>query len=223
MRLDEVRRRARLRKAPRPTIPNVHVDAAATPERRTSPWLLAAVFFAVYLLTLQRQLFNDGIFFELKLQLGGKELIYNHILFLPVVKLLQTGVSVVVPISPEFAMKLVAAFAGAWGVALVHLVARRALVEEHQARTTAILTGILMGYWFHSTATEVHSVHAACALLLLLGLVRVLQATDRVDFGTWFVIATGACLTPASHVSGVCVALPVAYVWLRARAPGASR
>ena len=68
--------------------------------RRPSPaWLplvVGAVAACLYILTLQAQLFGDGIFFRAKLMESDGSLIYNHILYLPLAKLLQVAVGVIV-------------------------------------------------------------------------------------------------------------------------------
>jgi hypothetical protein len=192
-----------------------------TEERRTEfdrgprwlPWVIGVVAAVVYLATLQRQLFNDGIFFEFKMRFGGDQLFYKHVLYLPLAGLLQAVVSVVAPIDGEQALKMVAALAGGAGVALTFLVARDCLESVRRGVACAALLGTLAAYWFHSTATELHSLHAACTTLLLLALIRAMDRRHLGSIGSCLTLALGAALAPTSHLSGGCVGLPLVYVW----------
>ena len=77
---------------------------------------------ALYLLTLQAALYNDGIFFVERLEAG--ELASNHLLYLPVANLLHGLAAVVVPaVSFETVLKLLSAICAAGSVVLTFLVA----------------------------------------------------------------------------------------------------
>jgi hypothetical protein len=185
---------------------------------RRLPWAIGGVAALVYLLTMQRQLFNDGIFFEHMMRLGGHDLVYSHILYLPLAKSLQLVISLAVPIEGEQALRILSALAGGAGVGLTFVVARDCLESVRRGLVCAVLLATLAAYWFHSTATELHSVHAACTTLLLVGLFRALDRRHHGSSSSCVFLLAGAALTPASHLGGVCVGLPLMYVWLRAGA-----
>ena len=106
-----------------------------TPPHRSlhwQPWALGIAAAVLYLLTAQRQLYGDGLFFEDKLKQGGQILLYNHALFLPLSKLTEVVVSLFVEIDGERAMKIVAALAGGLGVAMTYVVANAMLRSRVQ-------------------------------------------------------------------------------------------
>ena len=180
-------------------------------------WLLTGLAMAFYLATAQRQIWGDGITLQHKLRVGGEQLLYNHALFLPLSRLVQIVASPITTLEPEWAMKVLAALAGGAAVGLTYALARRLLRRaDHAAAAAAAMIGML-GQWFHSTATELHSVHGACAAILLLGLVRLLDAETRDRPSTLVLIGVGAALTPGSHVSGVGIGLPLLVVLAQAR------
>ncbi|MEE9126871.1 MAG: hypothetical protein V3U11_06995 [Planctomycetota bacterium] len=186
--------------------------------QRRIPLILFVLSTGIYLLTLQRAIYGDGIFLEPQLTAG--ELAYNHILYLPLVWTVWSGIGAVVDISAETSMKVVSALAGGAGVALTYLIALRVLSSALHALAAALLLMGLFGYWFHSTATEVHAVHSTCALVLCLGLSRTLDAGNaghRLGLLTICLLFLGTVLTPASHTSGIAMLLPIAYVAWRAR------
>lgn len=186
-----------------------------------TPLLLFAVATVLYLLTMQRMICGDGIFFDEMLQRGS--LLHVHLLLLPLASSLRALLSVFVDVSPETAMKILSAVAGGAGVAMTYRVARLVLATAAQALTAAIALMALTGYWFHATATELHALHPACAMVLLLGLVRALRAAREGDTSldrvTFWCCAGGAFLTPLSHLSGVAMGLPILYAiyWLQGR------
>jgi hypothetical protein len=185
------------------------------------PWILFVVAAGLYLLTRQRMICGDGIFFDEMLQAGV--LMNIHLLQLPLAWSLWTGLSAVVDVSPETAMKILSALAGAAGVAMTYSVGRRLLESSAQALAAALTLMVLVGYWFHSTATELHALHAACASVLLLGLVRALRAGEHGNTSlgktTLSCCALGALLTPLSHLSGVAMGLPILYALWKVRPP----
>ena len=76
-------------------------DPAATTSAgvpRALPWLVGAGAGVLYLLTAQRQLYNDGVFFEDMLRRSGEALVYNHVLYPPLVKCVELALSQVVPV-----------------------------------------------------------------------------------------------------------------------------
>lgn len=185
--------------------------------------LLFVLSTGLYLLTRQQALFNDGIFFEGKLRAG--DLAYGQILYLPLVWVVWASLGTVFDLSAETALKVVSALAGGLGVALTFLIACQALTSALRALAAALLLAGLYGYWFHSTATELHMVHATCALVLFLGLIHTVhfaQTADRaarLDPGTIALLFLGTGLTLASHTSGIALLLPTLYVaWVTRRA-----
>ncbi|MHC4515694.1 MAG: ArnT family glycosyltransferase [Planctomycetota bacterium] len=180
------------------------------PWQRRIPMVLFFVATGLYLATMQRMLFGDGIFFDEMLQRGS--LMNHHLLQLPLVWSLWAGLSVFADVSHETAMKVLSALTGGFGVAMTYLVARRILDSTAQALVAAITLMVVIGYWFHSTATELHALHAACAVVLLLGLTRAITAEQRLDKTTLTCCAIGTLLTPMSHLSGFAMGLPIVYV-----------
>jgi hypothetical protein len=178
------------------------------------PLVVFAVATALYLLTMQRMICGDGIFFDEMLQAG---LLMNiHLLQLPLAWSLQATLSVFVDVSPETAMKMLSALTGGFGVAVTYGVARQVLGSTAQALAAALTLMVLAGYWFHATATELHALHPACATVLLAGLVRAIRAGERGDAAldtiTLTCCAAGSLMTPLSHASGVAMGLPTLYV-----------
>jgi len=176
--------------------------------------VLFAVATTLYLVTMQQMICGDGIFFDEMLQAG---LLMNiHLLQLPLVRLLQAVLSVFIDVSPETAMKTLSAIAGGAGIAVTYVVARQILDSTVQALAAALTLMVLAGYWFHSTATELHALHPACAMVLLAGLIRAIRAGERGDAAldgiTLACCAAGSLLTPLSHAGGMAMGLPTAYV-----------
>lgn len=186
--------------------------------------LLFVLSTGLYLLTRQRAIYGDGIFFESHLANGN--LAYGQILYLPLVYAAWSCLGTVLDISAETVLKVVSALAGGAGVALTFLIACQTLTSTLRALAAALLLVGLSGYWFHSTATELHTVHAACALVLFLGLVHTLQAVQtaaRIPRGTLSLLFLGTALTLASHTSGIAVLLPTLYVVTLTRRSSAAR
>lgn len=177
-------------------------------------WLLFVVSTGLYFVTRQAALAGDGIYFDDMLQQG--RLVNHHLLYLPLVWGLQTAASVVIDVTPELAMKSVSALAGGVGVAVTFLIASRTLQTRARSLVAAITMMGLLGYWFHSTATELHSLHAASAAVLMLGLLRALDGRQHLDPTTWLLCAVGSLLVPLSHMSGYAAGLPVLYAIWRA-------
>lgn len=179
--------------------------------------VLFAAATALYLLTTQRMICGDGIFFDEMLQADW--LLNIHLLLLPLAKVLHTILSVFGDVSYETTMKVLSAVAGGAGVAMTFRVARHVLGSKAQALTAALTLMVLIGYWFHSTATELHALHPACASVLLLGLVRALaasrQGSTSLDRTTLGCCALGSLLTPLSHLSGAAMGVPVLYALFR--------
>ena len=188
-------------------------DAAAWRGRALISWTLFVVSAGLYFLTRQAAITADGIYFDDMLQRG--RLVNHHLLYLPLVWAVQEGLSSVVDVTPELAMKIVSALAGGAGVALTFLLANRALQTPGRSIVAALTMMGLMGYWFHSTATELHALQAASAAVLMLGLLRALDCDGCMDSRTWCLCASGALLVPLSHMSGYAAALPILYVVLR--------
>ncbi|MCA8957769.1 MAG: hypothetical protein KDC87_16960, partial [Planctomycetes bacterium] len=140
-----------------------------------SPALLGALATAFYLATVQRQLWGDGVTFFDRLRQGGDQLLYNHALFLPLAKLVERVVSLVVPIDAERAMKVLAALAGGVGVGLTAAAGEILLRHRGHAAAAAAGVALMIGQWFHSTTAELHSLHGACAALLWLCLLAVVH------------------------------------------------
>ncbi|MHC4515304.1 MAG: hypothetical protein ACYTGO_05145 [Planctomycetota bacterium] len=187
-------------------------------------WIPLALFVlstCLYLLTLQRAIYGDGIFFEPKLTTG--QLVYGQILYLPLVWTVWSGLDAVAGISAETALKVVSAIAGGTGVALTYLAARRVLASQTWALAAALLLMGFFGYWFHATATELHGVHSACAVVLFLGLILTLEAArtartaDAISGTTLWLLFLGTVLTLASHTSGIAMLPAILYVAWRAR------
>jgi hypothetical protein len=178
-------------------------------------WLLFVVATAFYFVTRQAAIVADGIYFDDMLQTG--RLINHHLLYLPLVWGVQTAGTLVADVSPELAMKLVSALAGGVGVAVAFLVACRTLQSRGRALVAALTLMGLLSYWFHSTATELHSLHAACASVLLLGLLRALDGEGSLGRWTWMLCAFGTALVPLSHMSGYAAGLPILYAICRVR------
>ena len=112
-------------------------------------------------------------------------------------------------------MKSLSAIAGGVGVAMTFLVARQTMENNVRAVVAAVTLMGLMGYWFHSTATELHALHAACASVLLLGLLRAFNCKEDLDPLTGLLCAAGTLLVPISHTSGYFAAVPIVYVLWR--------
>ncbi|MEE2885941.1 MAG: hypothetical protein VX951_00795 [Planctomycetota bacterium] len=165
--------------------------------------LLAAAF---YLLTLQRGYYDDGIRFEG--MLGAGDLAYIHVLYLPVVLGLRDLLSSV-GVDSEQALKITAALSGGFAVGITCRVALDTFIYPAKAIAVALLLAGLFGFWFHSTATELHAFHAAFASCLLLGLIRFVDAPERATPGLYLLLFFGAATTPASHASGVATGLPI--------------
>ena len=186
--------------------------------RPASLWVstgLACLATAVYLATLQVGLYNDGVYFEEKLRTGA--LAHVHLLNLPLVAGLQWLLGGLVAIDAETAIKVTAALGGGVAVALTHRVALRLLAPRHAMAAALLLAG-LPGFWFHSTATEIHSIHAACSMILFLGLVRAMDPETPL-LGTLGLVFLGSILGPASHASGAAAGLAGAYAVLRSPRP----
>ncbi len=164
---------------------------------------------------------GDGIFFDEMLQRGS--LMNVHLLQLPLTWALQSALSAFAVVSPETTMKILSALAGGLGVAMTYVVARQVLPGPGQALAAASTLMVLAGYWFHSTATELHALHCACATILLLGLLRALRAADRgdaaLDRSTLLCCAVGSLLTPLSHLSGIAMGLPILYALYKVPPP----
>lgn len=182
------------------------------------PWAIGLAAFVFYSLTAQRQLWGDGLFFRRMLEDGGEKLIYNHALFLPLTKLVELSVSLAVPIGPESAMKILAALAGGVGVGVTFVISRQLLPAGRGAAATAVMLACMMGFWFHSTATELHSLHAACASLLFWRLLLVLDTQTLATTGSCVLLGFACLVTVGSHVTGATMMLPIAYVFWRAGA-----
>ncbi|MEE2886147.1 MAG: hypothetical protein VX951_01835 [Planctomycetota bacterium] len=176
-------------------------------------WLLFVVSAGLYFVTRQAAIAGDGIYFGDMLQQG--RLVNHHLLYLPLVWAVQTAASMVINVTPELAMKLVSALAGGVGVSVTFLIASRTLQTRARSLVAAVTMMGLLGYWFHSTATELHSLHAASAALLMLGLLRALDGRQGLDPTTWLLCAVGTLLVPLSHMSGYAAGLPVLYAICR--------
>jgi len=178
------------------------------------PVLVGGFAAALYAVTMQRAYYDDGIRFEGMLESG--DLAYIHILYLPVVAGLRELLAFA-DVSSEQALKFVSVLSGGFTVGMVCRLALDTLVHPGKALAVALLLSGLLGFWFHSTATELHAFHAAFATCLLVGLIRVVHAPDRVTPGLCLLLFFGAAMTPASHASGVATALPIALTFFFAR------
>ncbi|MEE9127707.1 MAG: hypothetical protein V3U11_11260, partial [Planctomycetota bacterium] len=184
--------------------------------------ILGICALALYLVTLQAGLYNDGIFFVERLEAG--EFVFNHLLYLPLAHLLHGLVAVVVPsMSMEASLKLLSAICAAGSVVLTFSVAvlvlnRIGVAGIGVAAIAAATLALLPGCWFFATASELHAVNLLCATLLFLGLLHAVHEGRpwRLRHGTLQFL--GAVLTPASHASGVCAVLPAAYAVSRSSA-----
>ena len=170
------------------------------------PLLLGVSTAFLYLVTAQRAFYDDGIRFEA--MLGADNLSYIHILYLPVVAFIR-DVFPLAGIDAEIALKITAAVSGGAAVAMTCRIALETLIHPGKAVAVALLLAGLFGFWFHSTATELHAFHAAFASCLLLGLIRIVDAPQRANFGLLLLLFVGAFVTPASHASGVATGLPI--------------
>ena len=170
------------------------------------PLLLGVSTAFLYLVTAQRAFYDDGIRFEA--MLAADNLSYIHILYLPVVAFIRDTLPLA-GVDAEIALKITAAVSGGATVAMTCRIALETLIHPGKAIAVALLLAGLFGFWFHSTATELHAFHAAFASCLLLGLIRIVDAPQRVTFGLLLLLFVGAIVTPASHASGVATGLPI--------------
>ena len=178
------------------------------------PVLIGGLATALYAATMQRSYYDDGIRFEGMLEAG--DLAYIHLIYLPVVAGLRELLAFA-DVSSEQALKIVAALSGGFTVGMACRLGLDTLVSPVKALAVAALLSGLLGFWFHSTATELHAFHAAFASCLLVGLIRVVHAPERMTGGLWLLLFFGALMTPASHASGVATGLPIALVFFFAR------
>lgn len=190
---------------------------------RLPSWVGVAVLvmaaLILYLVTLQAALFNDGIFFVDRLEAG--ELLFNHLLYLPLVNLVQSWIQMITPVSAETTLKLVSALSGAMTLILVYQVARSMLRDltagNGPALVAAATLAVLPGYWFFATATELHAPLTLCTTLLFLGLLRAVDERRVQGVGDRLLQFLGAGLTPAAHASGIVTVLPAAYAASRGK------
>ncbi|MFG0317582.1 MAG: hypothetical protein ACF8XB_09930 [Planctomycetota bacterium JB042] len=186
----------------------------ATPEPRGSGVVGAAVLIGgaavvLYLATRQRGLENDGIHFVRMLDEGRDWM--RHLLYLPAVRL----VCAVLGLDAEAGMKALSAIAGGAAVALAVPIGRRLSLTTGRAATSATVLALLPGFWFHSTASEVHAFHAAATAVLLLGLLRWIDPSAPFRGVPWLLLL-GAALVPMTHSSGIAAAAPVAVAAIAA-------
>lgn len=186
--------------------------AAQTAGHRGASWAAPVAIglfsFGLYAVTLQHAIYGDGINF-VDLLADGK-LLNHRILVLPLARLVQLTVGLVVEVDGETALKLLSAFAGSIGAGFAFCVARRLFSSSTAATACAALTAVLPGCWFFATSTEIHTLHATCSWLLLWGLLR--SCAGPIGSTTGLMLFAGSALTPVSHLSGVAAALPVAFV-----------
>ncbi|MEZ5979763.1 MAG: hypothetical protein R3F34_16315 [Planctomycetota bacterium] len=125
--------------------------------------LLALGAFALYRLTAQDYLFNDGPVLASGAALGGVPN-WRHVLGPWLVRLVQVGLGTRDGVEPWL---LVAAASGAVAVAATAW----GLARLGTGRATAVLVAILLGLspalWFHATTVELHAIHAAAVALLV--------------------------------------------------------
>ncbi len=186
----------------------------ATPEPRGSgvvgaACLVGGAAFVLYLVTRQRGLENDGIHFVRMLEEGRAWM--RHLLYLPAVRLLRAALG----LDAETGMKALSAIAGGVAVALAVPIGRRFSLSTGRAATAAAVLALLPGFWFHSTASEVHAFHAAATGVLLLGLLRWIDPAAPARGVPWLLLL-GAALVPMTHSSGVAAAAPIAVAAIAA-------
>ena len=148
--------------------------------------LLLVLSTGLYLLSMQRAIYGDGIFFEPKLR--EADLAYPHILYLPLVWTIWSGLSSLFPIDAETGLKMVSAMAGGAGVALTYLIAARAMHSFLRALTAALM---LMGFWGLGLFTTLKPPRTDTP-----GMVRVIQVQHD---GQWYRSGNGVAKVFGHH------------------------
>jgi hypothetical protein len=176
--------------------------AAARRALRFAPLLVGAAATLLYLLTLQRRLFGDGVFLLDQFEAG--DLRYYHPLFLPAADLLRGALA----LDHESALKWLSALGGGLAAGAACIAGRAVLRSARAGLCAGALVALLPGFWFHATASELHAFHAGCAALLLTALVRVVRRGALGSAANQARLAAAAALTPLSHLSGASAFLP---------------
>ena len=111
---------------------------------RLAPVAVIVSAVLLYLLTAQRQLYNDGIFFLTMLENSrtGGSLLYSHPLYLPVVAAVWHGLEVLdSSATAELAMKVTSACAGGLTLGFAYASFRRVLPGGPALGALVLMTG----------------------------------------------------------------------------------
>ncbi|MBI3818787.1 MAG: DUF2723 domain-containing protein [Planctomycetes bacterium] len=179
----------------------------ATPRTRAIllAFSLGLAFCVLYGLTQQRIPVNDA--YQYMQRLNGGDLIYNHIAYLPSLWLFKKTASIFFAITPLQTLTLSSALFGGATVGVAFWIANRYFNDCARAAAVAVLLGFTAGFWFHATTSGIYAFHALFTALALGALLRCVQS--RVLGWTETAgVALAVALAPATHLSGVAVALP---------------
>ncbi|MBL8692546.1 MAG: hypothetical protein JNJ88_00455 [Planctomycetes bacterium] len=182
--------------------------------RRLRAALLGGLFALFYLASRQPAMRGDGyVFVQL---LGQKEYAHAHLLYLPIVGALQSLLQIFFELRPETVLQILSALCGGAVVGLTSLLANEFFEKPAHSTAAALLCGCLAGTWFHATATELHTFHAAFATAALIVAVRWIRLGD-VSRET----ATGLFFCPlllaGSHLSGISGVAAITLGLIRSR------